>query len=748
MQDKKALAILKKYYLPYRTEEKPSARDLEAGVQTGVIAACSEITHGEMVSEIKGLVKRISPEDAAKSFIYSLSSGDTRYRTVLSSLVWARSLPEHASDKTEREHGRCVVCGCSHGLDGKENVDWNEYGVFRFLPPTQYGKCPDFTCAEYVLNDLRAFEKLPSVEPCEEDYRILNAVFAAAGRMKPHNMDTALVSEIRRMNLIRETGNAIHCLLAVLSICGVLEGSERKGFLHGFTNSGSIGRYRDGLSFYPLFFWRGRDGINYNAVNELFGSFSGDRLSPEKALIPEAKEEHNRARKADSKAAHFYTDGVYFVNLTNEERRFLALNDLDPAWETVPLFSVTYSLKKRTVLFYEGSTIVKVIQEEQSAEDEGAVTWKRYSEFDTCLATEERKLLMPLTSRGRAKPITAAAVLAVEPFGCKVDICLQENKTTMWAGNLRNRQEIAIGEENRIKKIVSDADFHAFMDYYCSTCPEDYFYRIAQIREMEHQTVRFRVGDIFRCQTDRNHYTYGIIIGKTRELEKWKELPAVHSFRNLMAQPILVRMYDFVASRGDMTVGQLLKMPLRPPVVCSDEDIFWGTHTIIAHKDLEPDDVQFPLHLARQGRNRDASHPFEAETLTALSSTLLPEEQRKRGDSPRSLWVEWGFASAEIPWESVPEDLKDLLNNGKYYNSGVQIGISGEYCGKTLDEILQETPRDSIQYDLLLPENRDRFKLVMHVLGLPDDCSYDEFALKYGGLTRQKYIELTKLRGK
>ena len=141
---------------------------------------------------------------------------------------------------------------------------------------------------------------------------------------------------------------------------------------------------------------------------------------------------------------------------------------------------------------------------------------------------------------------------------------------------------------------------------------------------------------------------------------------------------------------GDMTVGQLLKMPLRPPVVCSDEDIFWGTHTIIAHKDLEPDDVQFPLHLARQGRNRDASHPFEAETLTALSSTLLPEEQRKRGDSPRSLWVEWGFASAEIPWESVPEDLKDLLNNGKYYNSGVQIGISGEYCGKTLDEILQE----------------------------------------------------------
>ena len=118
---------------------------------------------------------------------------------------------------------------------------------------------------------MREFEKLPAVEPCEEDYRILNEVFAVVGLMKPHNMDTALVSELRRRKLLRETGNAIHCLLAVLSICGVLEGSERKGFLHGFTNSGSIGRYRDGLSFYPLFFWRGRDGINYDAVNELLG---------------------------------------------------------------------------------------------------------------------------------------------------------------------------------------------------------------------------------------------------------------------------------------------------------------------------------------------------------------------------------------------------------------------------------------------------------------------------------------------
>ena len=257
-----------------------------------------------------------------------------------------------------------------------------------------------------------------------------------------------------------------------------------------------------------------------------------------------------------------------------------------------------------------------------------------------------------------------------------------------------------------------------------------------------------KAGDIFRCQTDRNHYTYGIVIGKTRELEKWPELPAMHSFRNLMAQPIIVRMYDFVTSNADMTADQLSKISLRPPMICTDEDIICGTHKIVAHKELEPDDVQFQIHLARQGRNQDETHPFTAETFTNLFSKLIPEDQRKKVKAPTSLCIEWGFASIEVPWESVPDEIKEFLSKGVYYNSGTQIGISGEYSGKSLAEILHETPHNTIQYNLLLPENREKFNLIMHALGLPDDCTYDEFVIKYGGISRQKYIELEKLRCK
>ncbi len=37
MQEKKALMLLKKYYLPYYTEEKPSVSEIEASAHTGLI---------------------------------------------------------------------------------------------------------------------------------------------------------------------------------------------------------------------------------------------------------------------------------------------------------------------------------------------------------------------------------------------------------------------------------------------------------------------------------------------------------------------------------------------------------------------------------------------------------------------------------------------------------------------------------------------------------------------------------------
>ncbi len=735
MYDKKAIALLKKYYLPYSTDGTPSEADKEAAIKAGVAVPESVMTHDEIVAEIKALSERITVEAAAKAFLYSLSTGDTRYRSALGSLLVAKAMPAHSSADTERKSGSCFVCGCSHGLEAAERIDWNYHGVFRCLPPVQYGNSPDYSCAEYVLNDLREFEKLPAVEPCEEDYIILNRIFGAVSLMKSHNKDSALVKEINRQKILSTTANGVHCLLGILSMCGILEGNEEKGFLHTYTNyDGGFG-FRDGLIFFPLFDWKGRNGVNYNAVEEIFGSFSGDRLTPDKAVAETAPPSVN---KTNSKAEQYFTDGQYTIMLTDEERRYLALDPVSPEWETVAAYSVTHWLKKRTVYFYEGNTIVKVIFEEHSVDENGGICWKIYQEFDTHLETDNRTMLLPLTSRGRAKPVTPTNVMAVMPFGCDVSIYLKKGESSICAGNRRNRQYIALGENDRIKDIATDSDFHAFMEYYIPTCPDDYFERIAAVRSMEHKTVRFRAGDIFRCQVDRKKYAYGLILGKTRDIEKWKELPKLHSFRHLMMQPVIIRMYDFITDDRDMTAEELRGKPLRTPGICSDCDILWGTHPIVAHKELEPDDILFRLSLARQVKRDEHMTLFSAEN----SVKLFPKDKPAKMKTPETLYVEWGFVSFEMPWNDVPEELRRMLDDGVYYNGGVSLGIHGDYCGMTLAAILKESPQVLMQYDLLLPENRDKFALVMRSLGLPEDCGYDDFARKYGGITRAEYIRL------
>ena len=732
MTDKKALTLLKKYYLPYTAEGTLSESDRADAFKSGILVPDSAMTHDEIITAIKSLSEDISLESTAKAFLYSLSSGDMRYRTALSSLVWARSLPKHEfiSNNAEKAGWRtpsCSVCGCTHGLVTTERIDWNNYGVFRYFPPKQYGREPDFACAEYVLHVLREFEKLPAAEPCEEDYCILNGIFACVGQMKPHNMDIALVNEIRGKKFLDATGNAVHCILGILSLCGILESTAHRGFLHNFTNSGEIGGYRDGLSFYPLFYWRGKNGVNYDAVNEIFGSFSGDRLSPSHAVIPVKNEAKAPAKKVVSKAEPYYSDGVYTIMLTDAERRYLALDPIDPSWETESMYSVTHWLKKRTVLFYKENTIVKVIHEVHSIDDDGAYCWRDYSEFDTRLETDNRKMLLPLTARGRAKPITPTNVMAVKPFGCTFNIYLKKEESQIAVQNLRNNQIIPIGEEERVKKIMSDEDFHEFMRYYISTCPDDYFEHISAVRNMKHQTVKFRAGDIFRCQIDRTHCAYGLILGKTREIETWKELPKEHSFRHVMTQPILVRMYDFVTTDQEMSAALLSDKTLCPPRLCSDCDILWGTHKIVAHKKLVPDDIQFQLQLARQVKKDEHFTPFTAEGFMEMSPSR---------PNPESLYVEWGFASFEIPWADVPDNIRRLLDKGRYFDGGVAMFINAD------------TPKHIRQDNLLLLENRDKFGAVMEFLGLSPKCTVDDFAAKYGGISRQKYIELIEERGK
>lgn len=423
----------------------------------------------------------------------------------------------------------------------------------------------------------------------------------------------------------------------------------------------------------------------------------------------------------------------YYVRVTNEERRYLALDPIRDDWDITQYYSKTNITYTRTTVFWDKDEIKKIIYEENRLPVGQTIpAYREITEHDTSLRTEGREKLIPLTSRGKLKPVTASNILSVTPFGCSFHFSIdrryptaqeQENPQVLMAiYNSRNHGSIEIGETERVSSIRSEADFHSFMQYYISTCPKDYFDRIKHLRSAKHQTIKYRTGDIFRIEIDRFHYSYGLITGRLRDILKWPELPEFHSFRKRMMVPIMVRYYDLITERPDMDAEELSMYQLSRMSICGDNDIIWGRHTIIDHKDLTENDIEFNL-ICTKVRNLN-SHITTHTYDSFAADGLLPKTE------PYQLYVEWGTAAAFIPYDQLSKRLIDFLSDYRDPHGGVSIGI--------FPDVRKE--RYASKMNLLNPEHHEMREELWRCLGLSPDADFDMFAAAYGGLTKKEIL--------
>lgn len=416
----------------------------------------------------------------------------------------------------------------------------------------------------------------------------------------------------------------------------------------------------------------------------------------------------------------------YFV-LTNEERKYMGLNPISCSWEMSQFYSKTNLWHKRTSIFWHGDTINKVIYEEKRLSD-NVITYERIMEYDTELLTENREWLLPLTGRGKKKKITTTNIMAIDPFGCEFHFYLDTaNRTSVGMAicNRRNNKKISIGEKDRISKIRNDADFHQFMNYYMETCPPNYFEKIKELRESEHVTVRYKTGDVFRMEIDRFHYGYGIITGQVREILKWEELPEYHSLRKLMMVPIMIRFYDICTTDADLSVEDLSRIPLGRLAICGDNDIIWGTHTVIGHKNLEKEDIEFNLICAKMKEFN--------ENLTVHTYDFLVSEGIFKCPDSFNLYVEWGMATTIMPHKMISPKLKEYLREYRSPHGGVAMGIS--------NTALAGEESYEYKYNLLNDRNKEIREELFRCLQLELDAGFDEFANKFGGLKKEEILK-------
>lgn len=235
----------------------------------------------------------------------------------------------------------------------------------------------------------------------------------------------------------------------------------------------------------------------------------------------------------------------YYIEIKNSERKYFGLEEISSNWDKTEFYSKTNICYKRVVVFWEKDTIKKVIEEEKRMTDDGVIHSRYYREFDTVIETENREMILPLTSRGKKKKVSATNILGITPFGCQFYYSLhsipEDARASISVSNPRNNQRLTIGEEEKISNIISSDDFRRFIEEYIDTCPTHYFDRIERMRNEKRKTVKYQPGDIFKVEIDRFHYCYGLITGEVRKMLKWKEVPERHSMRSFMMVPLMIR---------------------------------------------------------------------------------------------------------------------------------------------------------------------------------------------------------------
>lgn len=699
-KDKKAITLLKRYS-PWNGswQKRPlTEQEIQYCMEKEVMFPLLELPHDRVIEEIKEMADTISIEEAVHAFLYSITSGDNRYRTILSSVIWGRHVPQHPMALSPKEYTKeCLICG----LHMRDNIyceqNLNSYSRFRYHSGEE-----DIHAAGYVWLDLKEYHDLPKVHYEKDSIRILNRIFGLAKELSSSNKAVALQKLITAEKFFPASKNQINTILAVLSACGVFDTPEHKSIFTSFIPNSQRNLVMESEFSYPLNYWRGKHGINYEAVDRIFGSVVGNALSKETAICGEARREKTQ-RQTKSKAEQFFTEGTHAVELNNADRYYYGLKEIAPAWDKVTRFSVTHSLYKRTEIYFDGDVVEKIIYEEQNGGRQ------YYQEVDMHVPTEERQLVYPKTKRGRKQPLTPTHLLTPTYMDeqLHVSICNPPDTHSVWSYNSRNDQYLPLPPG----AISNDEDFQEYTNRYINDLPEDYDDTITRFHKKDRRTVPIHAGAVFRVRLTPKTYTYGLILGRVRDMLKWKEMPDGHPLHSCMAQPILYRQYNIVTENKDMTPEDLKEVPLHPLDCAQDNEIFWETYPIIGYTRLQESDIDLGFGIYRRSRS-----DFNAETMGEND----PYRRKNK------IAVVMGFC---VKW--FDEDLfEDLLEQIQH----ISFGCYAMGLGMSFSPEITDYEKKIIALRHVVEER----------LGLSHENAMDEFAARYGGITRKQFIALAE----
>jgi len=210
-------------------------------------------------------------EKAVNLFLSSLSNRNLSWRSFLSAWAVAKNMKKHSWSPIGMHDYMCPVCADFSvddvmGKDLPQIDEWRKkYGA---LIPLNNGVV---TLAFYLDQFNRTKEEFPE----DIDLGIFSSIINVILDVPVTSSVNGLEKRLSKLKIFKSNKEERRGIIETLGYCGILETREHKGYYLNF-NDTEIREHRPRGAqkndwAYPVRFWKGKDGINEEALMYWFG---------------------------------------------------------------------------------------------------------------------------------------------------------------------------------------------------------------------------------------------------------------------------------------------------------------------------------------------------------------------------------------------------------------------------------------------------------------------------------------------
>ncbi len=286
------------------------------------------------------------------------------------------------------------------------------------------------------------------------------------------------------------------------------------------------------------------------------------------------------------------------MELTNEQRKYLGLELIEPTWERVEIPNNCLKPELATgkdILFFDGDILRKVIWLDQKGS---------FLENSYHLRTQDnRTMIAPITAKGKPKRLNGVNIQRCTPYG--MYLSFDGGYETRGSFRLANytTQQTYFSSSFAGLPFMDVHEFQNFLNCWMADTSDRDLADIQEFANAKRRRCKYNEGDFFRFRYDRRNYGYGRILLDVRKLIK----NGGKFWDILMGKPLCVSIYHIVTENPEVSIADLQKLDSCPSEYIMDNVFYYGEYEIIGNLPLPPnaDILDYPIMYGRSISARD-----------------------------------------------------------------------------------------------------------------------------------------------